>query len=461
MNEVRQLAFAFPSFPGGTHTRLAHSLGVAHLAGMTTRRVLERGSVYSRNGDAPHRLSVEEQRRLINLATAAGLVHDVGHTPLGHSLDRFFGRKHKVGNAIADKKFLPELIARLKEPLEAVEGVRVQDVVTVLSKGAHELHGWHQFISSLLDSDLDVDRLDYLQRDAHFTGQQEGLLSFEKIIDAVRPFDLDERIYLAFDEEAINDIDQFVYARDAMYLRCYEYRTKIVSEWLTQHAINELFQQHAGLDGVINEFALLSDGQLLDLIMESGQVHVIETISRVFRSEACAYAEVFAVGFRKRHLRARLATLQEDFTVSEETLLDKVAGLETEVAATAGISRDDIVITLPDLRLAADEREPGLDIWIMTRRAGGGHEIVPMLDEEDEASPSDLLRRRKYVPLERVLSADDLQQLKQQARAEGFSLLRLLRDARYKIHVFLHRRSMDKKDAVVDAFRACGVIADA
>ena len=100
LNQVRQLAFAFPVFPCGTHTRLAHCLGVAHLAASAVKSALEAGVVYTARGREPLNISPREGGRLVRFAAVCGLVHDLGHPPLGHTLDRFFASRFPEGSDI-------------------------------------------------------------------------------------------------------------------------------------------------------------------------------------------------------------------------------------------------------------------------------------------------------------------------------------------------------------------------
>ena len=458
LNEIRQLAFAFPAYPGGSHTRLSHSLGVAHLAGYAVSRVLDRGRIYTPSGETTLRLRREQQRHIINLATACGLVHDVAHPALGHTLDKFFGAAFDEGDLIADKKLLPGLLGRLKGPLELIDGVRLQDVERVLLKSdRNPLPGWYQFISYLVASELDVDRLDYLQRDAHATGQQEGLLNIERIVGAIRPFKVKGSVNLAFDVGVLHHIEQFIYARDAMYLRCYEERSKVVSEHLVRRALNELVLTHPELNDQLEDFALLSDGQLIELIMESDSENARATFVAVFRSEASCYAEVDSALLLLTELQGSLATLRNEFDFSEGRLQEIVVESELEIANEAGVDPAHVVITLPDPRLA-DEKQPGEGIRLV-EPVGAGYRMWPLFDEKTDDCRSEFLRRHKVVPIEKLRTADDMDQVREiEASAKGVSMLSLLREARNKVRLYLHKQSWHHKDEVVTAFRKLGVI---
>jgi hypothetical protein len=455
LNEIRQLAFAFPSFPGGTHTRLAHSLGVAFLAASVTRRALEGQLVFSDDGTHHASVSGDERKRLVNLATVCGLVHDLGHPPLGHTLDRFFGARFKPGSEIADKEFLPRTLERLQGEIESVDGVLLADVLRILAEDRENLDGWELFIAALIDSELDVDRLDYLIRDAHYTGQHEGQLNVRRLLDGVRPFRREGAVYLSFDVAALSDIEQFIYAREVMYLRCYERHEKVVSEWLVLRAMEHLFQDHPTLEDEIDHFRLLSDTQLVELVRRSDSRSARELIERVYRSDALNYEEVYSVSFEAASLEDRLLGLHNDFAKRERTLLTKVSNFAAEIADAAAVHAHDVLVVLPDHRLS-DERKQGLDIWLL-RGEGDGFEISRLLAEESDRTVSDLLRRRKYVPLEDVLAATSLEVLQETASRRGVSLLRLLRRPRFRLRLFLHRRASEGRPAAIQALKGLGV----
>lgn len=458
LHEVRQLAFAFPAFPGGTHTRFAHSLGAAHLANTAMRRTLEAHVVYTAEGVRSHGLSGDQVESLINTATVAALLHDIGHPPLGHALDRFFGKQFEEGNAVADKKFLPDLLPGLKAEIEAVPGVRLDVVLRILTaKKPFDLSGWEAFIAALVASDLDVDRLDYLQRDAHFTGQQEGLLGIEKLIGAIRPFqNAEDQVLLCYDEAAVHDIEQFVYARDAMYLRCYEHPVKVVSEALAVRALLQLLQSHDELRGAITDVALLTDAQLQELVSRSSSDTAKRLFDRLFTSSAADYVQVAECVFRVPMLTARspMVVLHELFITNWPTLLDQVTEIERRIASGAGVDLDDVVLLLPDTRLA-DDRKPALDLYILTQTAGG-FAGIPLLDADRDESISEMLRRRKFVPLDEVLDAAEDPERIRALEGQGFSLLSVLREARFKLRLMVRPEALDRREALRDQFVALG-----
>ena len=381
----------------------------------------------------------------------------MGHPALGHTLDRFFRTRYFEGEATsdADKEFLPRLLNQLEEPVASIGQFRVNDVRQVLA--GVDLSGWNVFLSELVNSRLDVDRMDYLQRDAHFTGQREGLLSLDALLSAIRPFQNGEEVFLAFDESYLSDVEQFVYARDVMYLRCYEHPNKVVSEALALRFVKRLFDTNQALASNLKTFALLTDAQLVELLSAlagSEDQELREAVRQVFRSGALSYREVESASFTDNLVDGWLEGLLADFTLESRSLLDKVTETEVRIARAAGIDPRDVVLILPDPK-ANEERSAGLDIRILTR-SNVGYRAVPLLNERDDSSPSEVLRRRKYVSKEIVDAASDIEEARR-AAAKGMSLLGIIRGARFRLRLFLHRRSWAAADPVRRAFRALGV----
>jgi HD superfamily phosphohydrolase len=130
------------------------------------------------------------------------------------------------------------------------------------------------FIGDLIDSPLDVDRMDYLARDSHMTGLSIGALNMQALIERVVPFkevekDQDQtvKIELAFEKSAVPYIEQFLYARDVMYLNCYERSQKVIAERMLGRAFDEFRKDSEGTRFEAEDLALLTDQQIIELML--------------------------------------------------------------------------------------------------------------------------------------------------------------------------------------------------
>ncbi|HJJ66814.1 MAG TPA: HD domain-containing protein, partial [Methanocorpusculum sp.] len=143
LHYIKQLGFAYLVYPGANHTRFEHSLGAMSLADKVCRTV-----------------DLADDERI--LVCSAALLHDIGHGPYSHASERL---RAEFGEFSHDD-ILP--FADTLEPLLAEIGCDIREVAGIIS-GNHRL-------ASIIHGDLDVDRMDYLLRDAHYSGVPYGTL---------------------------------------------------------------------------------------------------------------------------------------------------------------------------------------------------------------------------------------------------------------------------------------------
>lgn len=275
LDHVRQLSFAYLTYRSATHTRLAHSLGACRNAELAMTKVFREDRLYTRNGPDGIRLSDERKAYYTRLAKVAAMLHDLGHGPLSHALDIHIGIRSGMNTIKPDREFSKRYIDKyLRRVIEQAE-VRPDDVVRLMEKDKQDLDDWMTFIGDLIDSPLDVDRMDYLARDAHMTGLSIGALNMQALIERIVPFREVEKhgktkVELTFDESAVPYVEQFLYARDVMYILCYEHPEKIVAEQMLGRAFDELVSSGSPQERIdIQELALLTDPQILELILAS------------------------------------------------------------------------------------------------------------------------------------------------------------------------------------------------
>lgn len=156
---IRQLGLkAYVDYPGAIHTRYSHVQGVMHLAG----RVVDLLHEYQEKNGKPD-IAENLERNKANIM-AAGFLHDIGHGPFSHVIDfvlkRFSGKSHEDIGAELINKF---------DVLEK-EGMSINSIQKIIS-GKHD----YPFISNIINGQLDVDKLDYLLRDAYHVGLKYSL----------------------------------------------------------------------------------------------------------------------------------------------------------------------------------------------------------------------------------------------------------------------------------------------
>jgi HD superfamily phosphohydrolase len=294
---IKQLSFSYLTFPTATHTRLSHSLGVCKNAELAIISILRKEFVYASDGKRPITLDEPQKRQLIMKAKVAALLHDVGHGPFGHGLDQYVGAL--IDETSPDKSQGPDYIARyLKDTIESC-GIDADNIIRILDKNKRKQldDPWDTLISNLIDSPLDVDRMDYLVRDAHMTGLSLGTVNIQSLIDRMAGFEGENQVLLVSELSAKAYIAHLLYARESMYLNCYEHPNKVVAEKMLIRAIMEFTTKN---ELPLNDLILLTDDRLLRLLLE------FSTPSDVAHRYALAlltnkpFVEIFSISPKKR-----------------------------------------------------------------------------------------------------------------------------------------------------------------
>ncbi len=194
LRRIRQLGTAYLTYPGGEHSRFAHSLGVYEVI----RQVL---SHFERNG---YRWPTEDRR----LAYAAGLLHDIGHAPFSHALESVLNTRHEEWS----EQIIRHPETEVHQVLARVASDFPAQVGDVLGKRYPR-----RIIVSLVSSQLDGDRLDYLMRDAVMTGVDYGKFDLPRIVRILLP--KDDRLVAR--QSGQHTVEAYLLARYFMYWQVY------------------------------------------------------------------------------------------------------------------------------------------------------------------------------------------------------------------------------------------------
>ena len=193
LRRIKQLCGVSMVFHMADHTRFSHSLGAYELA----REVLEKVS------DVKNELSSYEQ--IVFLCSA--LLHDIGHGPYSHSFEKIFGINHEqmTINIILGDTDINKILKKYDPKLP-------NDIASIIN---HE----HKYplIEQLVSSQLDVDRMDYLRRDAYFTGAQFGDIDIEKILRGM----LVKNGKILYKYNSVPNIEDYLMSRYHMYYQVY------------------------------------------------------------------------------------------------------------------------------------------------------------------------------------------------------------------------------------------------
>ena len=204
LRRITQLGLAYYVYPGAMHTRFQHALGATFLM-QKALNVLQRKGITLTDDD---KIS----------ALGAILLHDIGHGPFSHTLEYNFFKDicHEDISLLFMQKINNETNGKLNGAIKVFNNT-------------HEKKLLHQLVSS----QLDMDRLDYLNRDSFFTGVSEGIVGSERIIEMLTVKDGN----LAVEAKGIYSIEKFLIARRLMYWQVYLHKTVVVVEQMLKKII--------------------------------------------------------------------------------------------------------------------------------------------------------------------------------------------------------------------------------
>jgi HD superfamily phosphohydrolase len=269
---VKQLSFSFSQFPSARHSRLSHSLGAAKNAEMAVAGILDRGVYYVVGETEPRTFSEEitvQRRSLLQRAQIAALLHDVGHGPFGHALDYYAGAKRRTTHP--DKKYTIAYLQEYLAPTLQSLGVDDARIVSILGLDRYALTGMDNLIADIIDSSLDVDRMDYLMRDAHMTGLATGFINTFALVNFMKPVMYEDSFILAYSDEALGYMEHFVLARDTMYFQCYEHPRKRAAERILTRLVQNI-EEDTRLGLTLDDLFALADEELTTLLRGIGGI---------------------------------------------------------------------------------------------------------------------------------------------------------------------------------------------
>jgi len=216
LRRIKQLGLGLYTYQGAEHSRFTHSLGALHL--MT--RILDRLSESFPIG-AEDRIAVR----------AAALLHDVGHAPFSHAMEKTLGIHHE-DLTIAAITSAETVINQTLSSHSAELPQRVASVVGGDFKPAA--------LAQLVSSQLDVDRMDYLLRDSLMTGAKYGLYDLEWIINALQIDGPSDRVYVA--ARGVYAVEEYLQARYYMFRQVYFHRTLRSAEAVLRSALRRALE---------------------------------------------------------------------------------------------------------------------------------------------------------------------------------------------------------------------------
>lgn len=196
---IRQMGPAHLVYPGAVHTRFHHSLGAVHLMGKALDELKAKG------------IPVSDAESLA--ARIAILLHDIGHGPFSHALE------HTLVEGITHEHISGMIMNKMNTEFSGM----LDGAIRVFDQ-SYEKPYLHQLVSS----QLDVDRMDYLNRDSFYTGVSEGVIGYDRILQMLTVQDNQ----LMVEEKGVHSVEKFIIARRLMYWQVYLHKTVLGAEVL-------------------------------------------------------------------------------------------------------------------------------------------------------------------------------------------------------------------------------------
>lgn len=289
LRRIKQLGLSDLVYPGANHTRFQHSLGVMHLAGKFAES-----------------LNLNEKRK--KELRLAGLLHDSGHGPFSHASEK-----------VAEEKGLSheDISCRKVEQLEDIMPVDADRIKKII-------HGELE-IAQAVAGEIDADRMDYLQRDAFFSGVEYGNIDAETII---RVAEIDSR-RLVFNHKGVQALEGLLTARFHMIKSVYTHHTSKISEKMLQRSLENYLEQGNNVEKMMK--------------MDDYQAH-----NQLLNSEGPAKNIYTRIKDRELYKRALVWDI-DDLDKQEIRYLEKIdeRNLEEKIAEEAGLKKEEVITDKP------------------------------------------------------------------------------------------------------------------
>jgi len=365
LHSVHQLGLAYLVYPGANHSRFEHSLGTFYVAGRMCSSL---------------RLDPGES----DLVRCAALLHDIGHLPYSHTfevvLQEQFGIDHeeisrrlirgedfviteRERQMLGECESVPEMLEASdispREVASLLEGGRSeQGCQKTLSRHRGQAHfNTHRYLSQMISGAVDADQLDYLVRDAHYTGVAYGVIDLDRLLETFAIFNGD----LVVDRGGLSAVEGMLVARALMFSSVYFHKTVRISELMLAKAV-ELLGREA-----IGTIHRMTDASLLAHLTSMGGYHE-EIATRI------KYRRLF----KKAYAISVLDAQDEQWkTIEEMATVRRRRALESEIAARAGTDPGNVIIDVPSHELPVSEPRIALaDVRILD---GGKVRMLPRM----------------------------------------------------------------------------------
>ena len=375
LSHIKQLGLAHLVFPGAHHTRFEHSLGVSHLAG--------------RMADS---LSLSEEESTV--VEVAAMLHDVGHGPYSHTLEHIL---HERGGAdhmhitegiitgdyeilsdeerslFPERRTVPEILESYgidpKEVSSLIHGPDAGGKERNLfhwGEGAEAFHSQDHTMGHLVHGPVDCDQMDYLLRDAHFTGVRHGIIDHHRLIHCMERHSGD----IAISEGGLSALEGMMTARALMYSAVYFHKVTRITEVMLSRAVERSEEN-------------LPEAVQMQRMVDAEVWHALDSAGPFAKDmiKRLKYRRLMKNCLTRR--MDELTPVQIERLVHLATNSDDRIQVEDEIARRSGLDSGYVCIDVPSIKLLLSEpRMAAVDVRIIGKdgRTRWFREHTPVAD---------------------------------------------------------------------------------
>lgn len=373
LRRIRQLASAYLTYPSAQHTRFEHSLGAMHLAGYAGGVLKGKGYV---SDDT------------IQMLRLAALLHDIGHGPFSHLFEEVLEVKGKVthediGRTMIKESMISDILAK--------HGYRADEVSDLAFGQSSKM-----FLNEIISGGLSVDLMDYLQRDAYFTGAHYGRIDAERIISSLEVYD--DR--LAIERAALNSFESLLIARYQMFKAVYFHKTVRAAEVMLLKAMilaDEYLHLSEAYKRVDDYMRLTDDMTLANLLSlkDEGRKELV-------------LAKRLAEDYRDRRL---FKSVYESILQASSRLINRLTDARylrdrcNEIASIAGVDPD--MVYIDSAKAPSIPRAPGKEVprdLVLVGKPFGARRMVNKIEMKDIPLISSIMG---YMNMIRVYTTEE------------------------------------------------------
>lgn len=326
LRRIKQLALADLVYPGATHSRFEHSLGVLNIADQIANQLLKT-KVIKRSDIQPIRLSA--------------LLHDLGHGPFSH-ISEYLLERHSDRSKISSGSTLEEiheditikLIQRSKE-LKSILGSTLISDITEILKGS-------DIRKDIISGPLDADKLDYLLRDAYYAGVKYGWFDSSKILESIIPIGTGSFWRLGIKEEGVHAVEQLIMAKHHMTVQVYRHRVRAVTDSMIIRGIDLAIEngdkemkkiyEYDGSDKYLVNYLHWWDGKVINHMLECKSRNAKEMFERLFQRRLLKQIHKRGINAREienSNLRNKFLDLSSEECLNFEKKISKIKAINS------------------------------------------------------------------------------------------------------------------------------------